>query len=532
MTAALFKKQLMEVFAWLIQDKKTGKKRTGKGLLSFIILYVLIFGFLGFFFYKLADMMCAPLLAAGLGWLYMALMGMIGVMLGVFGSVFNTYTTLYRAKDNDFLLAMPIPPGRILMARLSGVYAVGLMYELIVMIPSVIVYFINADVNILGIIFTLLIPFVMSVFVLTLSCILGWVVAWVSSKLKNQKIITVIISLAFIAGYYYFYANAYTMLEKLLANPDAVSETVKGFLYPLYHMGLAAEGRVLSMLIFTAIMALLFGAVYLVLSRSFLKLATVNKGSSKAKYVEKTAKAASPNRALLGKEFRRFLGSPNYMLNCGLGIVFMLISAVVLIIKRDAVTEALFMFKGYEEIAALIAAAGICIMSTMNNITAPSVSLEGKNIWLSQVLPVSGWQVLSAKMNMHLILTLIPVAVVTVCAELVIKPSPVFAVLIFVVAMLFVIMMSALGLMLNLKMPNLNWTSEVVPIKQSASVMITLFGGWVIVLLLAAVYYFTMKWITPVAYLLCAAVLFLAVSIALIAWLKTKGAEIFESLTV
>lgn len=78
------------------------------------------------------------------------------------------------------------------------------------------------------------------------------------------------------------------------------------------------------MLIFTDIIAVLFGVVYLILHWSFFKLATANKGAAKVQYVEKQARAASAGNALLRKEFCRFLQSPNYMLNCGLGIVFML----------------------------------------------------------------------------------------------------------------------------------------------------------------------------------------------------------------
>ena len=59
-------------------------------------------------------------------WLYMALMGIVSVTLGVFGSVFNTFSTLYQARDNDLLFAMPITERSVLTARLSGVYAMGL----------------------------------------------------------------------------------------------------------------------------------------------------------------------------------------------------------------------------------------------------------------------------------------------------------------------------------------------------------------------------------------------------------------------
>ena len=46
------------------------------------------------------------------------------------------------------------------------------------------------------------------------------------------------------------------------------------------------------------------------------------------RYVEKPVRQKSPFAALVGKELAKFLSSPNYMLNCGLGIVFMLIVGV------------------------------------------------------------------------------------------------------------------------------------------------------------------------------------------------------------
>lgn len=201
--------------------------------------------------------------------------------LGVFGSVFNTYASLYQAKDNDLLLSLPLPPAKVLIARLFGVFAIGLMYELIVMIPTVLVWFLNAKITVASSVFSLLTPFILSLFVLTLSCILGFAVAAVSSKLKRKNIITVILSLVFLAAYYYVYSQAYKMLEIILANPQKVGNSIKSILYPFYCMGRAAEGSALSMLIFTGIMAVLFLLVYLVLARSFLHLATANRGGAK-----------------------------------------------------------------------------------------------------------------------------------------------------------------------------------------------------------------------------------------------------------
>ena len=530
MTKALFKKQMMEVFSWIYQNKKTGKNRSVQGVVLYVLLYLLVFGMLGEMFWMTADMLCEPLVQAGFAWLYFALMGMISVALGVFGSVFNTYASLYQAKDNDLLLAMPVLPSRILLIRLSGVFMMGLMYELIVMIPAVLVYFLRADVGAVAVIFTLLIPLVLAILVLTLSAVLGWLVAVISSRLKNKNVIVVFLSLIFIALYYYVYGRAYQILGMIAANPQAVGDKVRSILYPFYHMGLAAEGNMVSMLIFTGIVGAFFALVYVILSRSFLGIATSNRGTVKVQYTERFTEKKSISQALLGKELKRFLGSSNYMLNCGLGIVIMIVGAVALLIKADVVRTMIHEILRNQEITALIAAAAICMFTSMNDITAPSVSLEGNNLWLVQVFPISAKQVLMAKLKLHLILTLVPAAVLTAAVEWVIKPSVPFAVMIPLAAAAFIVLMAEFGLFMNLKMPNLTWTSEIVPIKQSLNVMIALFGGWAVVVGLAAAYYFLRNVLSPLAYLMAATVVIAVVDVILLRWISGRGARILETL--
>lgn len=529
MTKALFKKQMMEVFSWLYKDRKTGKLRSAQGIVMYAILYLLIFAYLGAIFYKVAETLCEPLLTAQMGWIYWCLMGLISMSLGVFGSVFNTYSSLYQAKDNDLLLSMPIPISRILPIRLFGVYAMGLMYELIVMIPTILIWFRKAPFSLVGTVCIALIPFVLSVFVLVLSAVIGWVVALIAGKLRRKNIITVIISLAFICVYYYASAKAYSMLQMLLQNVNTVGGKIKSILYPLYQMGLAAEGNLLSMLIFLAIIGAIFTVVYFVLSRSFLKLATANKGSAKIKYKHKEQQVKSLSVALLQKEFRRFLGSANYMLNCGLGIILMPAAAVILVWKSGSLQEFL-LDPTIQKFVPLLAVAAMCMVVTMNDITSPSVSLEGKNIWLAQSFPILSRRVLAAKLKLHLLLTVIPAIPLITAVEWLIKPDLAFALLIPVATLLFIVLMASFGLFINLKTPNLNWTNEIVPIKQSLSVIVALFGGWVIIIAFVGLYVLLYNILSPLTYLLIVCALLLISCVVLIRWIVTKGAKIFSKL--
>ena len=531
MIKTLLKKQMMEVFSFFWQDKKKNRKRTGKGLLFAVILYLILFGMLAAIFYGAASMLCRPLLDAGMGWLYFALMGLIGIVMGVFGSVFNTYAGLYTAKDNSLLLAMPVKPSYILLVRLSGVYAMGLLYELLVMLPVLLKYYIVARPGFATVTGSVVVTFALSVFILTLSAVLGWAVALVSCKTKNKSMITVVLSLAFIVGYYYVYGKAVGLLQEIATQPQIAGEYIKGRFLPLYHLGMASEGHLVSLCMVAGSIFLIFAVVYLILEKTYIKIVTTDKGEAKVKYKEKHMKLRSVNSALLGKEFRRFLGSANYMLNCGLGVIIMIIAAVVLLVKADFVRDVVNgVFMGNKDFVSLMAVVAICTLSSMNDITAPSVSLEGKNLWIVQSFPVSGLQVLMAKVKMHLLLTIVPAAILVACVELVILPAPVFAILIPIVAVAFILFMALFGLALNLKMPNLTWTSEIVPIKQSIGVMIALFGGWAFVVGFAGLYYLLRNSFSPTGYLSFVSVLLLAASMVLLRWIRTRGVRIFETL--
>ena len=534
MIKTLLKKQMLESFSWLFYNAKSGKLRKGIGLLGNIILYIAVFGIVAGMFFVMALQLCEPLVAIGYGWLYFAITGMVAIVLGAFGSVFNTHSTLYLAKDNDMLLSLPIPASKILLARISGVYLMGLLYELIAMVPALIIWFIYADLNVLGVIFSLLIPIVLSFFVLTLSCVLGWVVALVSSKIKSKSFVTVILSLAFIAAYYYFYMQAYEMLMGIVANAEAIGDSVKNVLALFYQMGLAAEGSISSMMLFTGIILAMFAVVYIVLSRTFIKIATTNKGNAGPKKkisVGKEAKVSSVDKALLFKERKRFTSSANYMMNCGLGTVFILAAAVALLIGGEGLSEALNQVFGEKEgFLLLIATAAVATMSSMNDISAPAISLEGKSLWLLQSLPVDPWKVLWAKVRLHWYITSIPSIVLTLACEYVFGFDALEWFVMFAVVIFFIMFMAEFGLIMNLLKPNLTWTNEIIPIKQSMSVMVAMFGGMILVGVFALAYILLDAVISPMVFLIFVAAVLLAAVAVSEWWLRTKGRKIFASL--
>ena len=201
MLKVLIKKQLAEVFKGYYYDAKKNRMRSKWAIaLWFVFFVVIMVGVLGGIFTALSLSLCEGLTSIGMGWLYFLLMGGIAILLGAFGSIFNTYSSLYLSKDNDLLLSMPIPVRTIITARLANVWLMGAMYSVLVLLPALIVYWVFAGVTVARVICGILLFLIVTVIVLLLSCLLGWVVAKISLKLKYKSFITVLVSLVFIGG--------------------------------------------------------------------------------------------------------------------------------------------------------------------------------------------------------------------------------------------------------------------------------------------------------------------------------------------
>lgn len=526
MLRVLLKKQSLEMFSRSFQ-RNNSKKKMSKAYIIFIsILFAYVFIALGTMFFFMAAMFCEPLCEAGLSWLYFALMGIMSITLGVVGSVFTTYSTIYQAKDNELLLSMPIKPSNILFVRMLIVYFTGFVFQAIVSIPTSIAYFMVEKITVAALMFQGLILFLLPLLSMVISCILGWIIALISPRMKYKNFITVILSLGFIVGYYYVYMKMYTYLQLILINSVAIGSKIKTFLYPLYQMGLGATGQLIPMIIFAVFILAVFGLIYKLLSASFLKLATMNKGIVKNKYKEKSMRQGSVKSALLGKEYKHFLGSSAYMLNGGLGTVFLIVVAILAVWKKDM----LVLLIGSEglnltSLAPLIICAVIIIIESMNVITAPSISLEGNSLWIVKSLPISLWQVLEAKLRIHMQLTLIPALVGTLTLIIILK-VPVFQAIIMLLCISFATFcMAAFGLLINLKLPNLNWTNEATVIKQGMSVLIAMLVPWGIIMLLIGLFFVTKNVIMADVFLGLVTVLFGILSGLLFYLLKTNGVK-------
>ena len=526
----LIRKQMTEIFrAYFYNPKKNTAVSRTSTILKFVLFGVLML-FLAAALFGVMSVSLISLAESGYAWFYFAIIGLIAVLLGCFGSVFSTYSGLYLAKDNDLLLAMPIPVRAIMVSRLVSVYLMGLMYSAVGSIPPVVVYFLFMPFSVSGLIIAILWILMISLVVLFLSCLLGYVVARLSLKLKRKSLATTLIALVGIGLYYFIYFKAMDLMQDVVANVVVYGEKVKGTAYGVYLFGQAAvEWK--ALLIVCAVVLALCAATWFIVQRSFLKVATATGAVSRVTYTERAARVRSIPSALLGKELGRFTSSSNYMLNCGLGSLLMVLAGVMLLVKGSSLVEVLSdVFGAGTGVLPVLACAAVCLASSVNDMAAPSVALEGKNLWVVKSLPVSAWQVLRAKLSMQLLLTCLPVLFLSVCMVIVLPVSAVEAVFLLLTPQAYVLFTACLGLTLGLHNPNLHWTSEIYPIKQSMAVTMVLLGGMVLAMVLGGLYVWKGYQLGLIPYLSLFTAAMLIAAGLLYLWLQKRGAAVFEAL--
>ena len=523
MLKPLLKKQWLATTAFFCVGKN-GKRRSTLAILGFVALMAYAFGAVGVMFYMMADLLCAPLVAGGLDWVYFALVGAMATALGVVGSVFTAKAMLYEAKDNDFLLALPIKPWEILFARGFSLYVFSFFFSAIVFIPASICYFSVVGLQVLPLLFISLTTFILPLGAFALSAVLGWLFALITAKLRSKNAITFILTFAFMALYFWGYSKINDYLTYLIANGAEVGAKMKTVLFVFWQMGLGATGKASGFFAFAGVFIALFLIVAVVLNASFLKLVTTKRNGAKSKYKEKNVKSTSAFSALIRRESMRLFKNAMVCTNCILGSVFMLVLPILALINK----ESLEMLSGFVEMGLIIPLL-VAALGGMNTITSSTVSLEGKGIGTLRSYPVSPWTILLSKLAFYAMITATPALVCTIVLCIIFSVSFGSAVLGLLATLALVALFGMSGLAVNLKMPVFDWTSEIVAVKQSVSTLVSMFLNVGICALFVGAYFAFGKHLSAELFLgICLSAVLLA-DVATFAWLKRRGTRVFAN---
>lgn len=462
----------VQMVLYAIMKRSSGKRRAPLLAVALAVLGVYLLAVLALLFGIVFKSMAVPFHRMGIDWLYfcMVLLGAFALMF--IGNIFMAQSQIYDAKDNELLLALPVKPSAILVSRLLLLYLTSLIYELPVMGAGVLMYAweIAADGRMLAVmlLFYLLLPLT----AIAVSCTAGAAVAAVGTRMKHRTIFTVLLFLLLFGLYLYGYSKLNTLLAAFVAQGEQMAEGMKAAVLPLYHMGRAAMGTSARYLFYSVLyLTIPFALMYLVLAKCFVKLASTPKRQAAVRYRRKRMRASGARAALLKREWKRFSGNPWYVLNGAIGMILIVAAAAAVLIKPDLLEPFRLLVNGEEQMQ-VICLFAVCAVIGTNIISAPSVSLEGKRLWIVKSCPVEAKTVLAAKAKFHFIVLLPAVLAAGTAMNAVFHPTAVMRVLFFALPALNALFGAVWGVAVNLHFPRLDFISEVAVIKNSASSMI------------------------------------------------------------
>lgn len=469
--------------------------------------------------------------------------GLVCFALCLFGSVFMTQNTLYSAKDNDLLLSLPITPTAILVSRMLLLLIVNYAFGAVIAVPALAVYLIFCSPTVIGALlfafFFLLIPLL----ALAVSCLLGWLLAFLFSRIRRKNIVYTVIALVLFAAYMLLMTNMGMMMETMEENIGSVVQSVSPYISLFWLPAHAiADGAHLEGLAFVGISAAVFALTLLFLSKTYISIVTTKRTASRVVYHEKKERGHSTLGALIRKEISHFIGSWYYMFNEGIGIIFAPILGVAALASREKIAslpEALsemldetgVAFTLPDGIVGIAFACAFVLLSSMIIISAPSVSLEGKSLWIVRSMPLDGKTVLLSKVYAHYLITAPFFLVSGILAAVGASSGIVGTLALILLPQLGNLLCALLGVTFGVLFPRLDWNSETIALKSGAAVSLTMFGMMLFSMLFAAACIVPAIIGVSTWLILAVGILLLSgICAALYAYLAGPGARRFEKL--
>ncbi len=447
------------------------KAATGVGamvLIAFLGLYIS-----GFYSFMLMQVL-SPLHMEVLVFIFMGMGALVG---GLLFTTFAVKGVVFGGKDNDLLLSMPVSSTMLMASRVTAIYLENLLFSFFVLGPAgaVCAFMTQSGVGHSLIFWVRLVIAVLALPLLdtALSVLMGALVAFVSAKVSRGVLGQNIIMAIYMVAVLWFAFNLNGMIEGLAANAAGVKESLS-WAAPMLWMADGILGDWGKLLAFAACCAVPFALVVAGLGRVYRQAVTAFQARAARNDYKLSAQAASgQKKALLAKEAKRFFGTPMYFWNSGIGLMMLLAAGVAALVMREDLRMYLDLLEGFPLMPMAALMMGFCLCTSA--IAAPSISLEGRCLWILREAPVDEASLLWIKTGFELLLSVPCTVIAGVCLIIALQLPAADGAVLLGAMLLFCVGHAAFGMLMGLAFPKLDAVNETVVVKQSLAVTLDIF---------------------------------------------------------
>ena len=483
----------------LFRIKARNESRARKIVLPIVLALLVMFS-VGSYVAILAE----ELAPSHLTYIVLTIFIMVTSLLTIIEGVYKSQGILFEARDNELLFSLPITQSKIFFIRIFKLITFQFLYNSLFMLPAIIVYAMYEKTNVsfylISTVMLVLLPIIPTI----LGCIFGYIIKGLSAKFKARNIMQVLFTSLILLGIFYVSFNMQGMVANIVQNANSIQEIITKIYYPAgLYINLIQNFNILDLVTLLAINIVpAFVFVYVASIFYFKinsKLGEKGNGNKKvgvAKTTEKTYRVRTQLSGLIHKEMKRFFSSPVFMVNAGFGMVLMIAVTFSLSINFDGMINS--MMQGMEteipipigEIKNMMPKVFygfVIFISCMTSITSSMISLEGKSFNITKSLPVETEKILLSKVLTSNILSIPIFLICDVIFFIAFKVAIIDIVFILLASIVMPTLTALIGILMNLKYPKMNATSDTEVVKQSMSSMLSVFMGMFVAILSIAI---------------------------------------------
>lgn len=455
---------------------------------------IIVIGVLCYFVGMHANLMAEQLHKQGYTYIMLALMIFVSLILCVVNTIYKSQGVLFVSKDNDLLLSLPIEKKAILASRIIKLMLLEYIWTAIILVPSLVVYVYYEGLTLSLIISSIIMLIALPIIPVILGTILGYIATAISSRFKSKNIMQIIVSVIIFVVTFYFSFKLSGNLNELINKAQDIYKTLKEIYYPLgLYIECIEKLDVLKLLTILAINVVPLILFVLIFSLGYFEIISkLSENHSKSKFKFTTVKTRSVYDALFAKEAKKYFRSSIYLLNTIVGPTLLIIGAALLAIKginiESIVGDNIQLLQQLNEYMPLLLYMVAAMGVSTANISASSISIEGKSLQLLKSLPINTMNIFLAKAAFHFLIVFVPSVLSVALAAVVLKLSAIDIIIVTISLALSVFMQAILGIVINLILPKMDG-SEIAIVKQSASSICSIIVGILYAILIVFLIY-------------------------------------------
>jgi len=456
---------------------KTNKKSSGtKGIVFFIVLMFVIFSFYAYGFLQMSIGYVNELV------LYYGIS--LGAMMSLIFTFTNAQAVLFKSKDYELLMALPINKRTIIASKLTSVSLLGYLYFGFCYLPSWILYMIFIDFSFQTFLFGLLVFLLIPLVILTIGAFLSLLIGLATAKLKNKNFInSIAYAIILLVIMFFSFKMGYGSPEsdteaELLTYYTSIRDSLER-INPLSKFAVETiTGNLLSFVYLLAISLIPYSIFLFVCSINYERLNALGKEGYKNKNFKlKEEKQKSPMKTLIHKEFKNFISVPAYFTNV---ILSPIMGAIVIaggsIFVKNKYND-LFGTADLELIRIMVPMVLLAVSSWCFGIspaTSVSINMEGKTFWVIKSMPVETKTILWSKILFNMILYIPFILISSIVAIIFLDINILDAICLLLSPIAFTLCFSFVGLLLNTKFYNITWDNPTQAVKQGAGLLLSM----------------------------------------------------------